>query len=89
MTPLLRDMIALHDGNVDEPRRELAAAGEMPDDEGSFMAVVRATIMDMRSLFNGLYESVLPGLIDGENPISRSTTRRFGRSRRRMISRAC
>jgi hypothetical protein len=60
MTPLLRDMIALHDGNVDEPRRELAAAGEMPDDEGSFMAVVRATIMDMRSLFNGSTKAYCP-----------------------------
>ncbi len=30
------------------------------------MSVVHKTIMDVRSLFNGLDESVLPGLIDGE-----------------------
>jgi uncharacterized protein (TIGR02284 family) len=66
MTPLFRDMIALHEGNANELARELATAGEMPGDEGSFMTVVHKTIMDVRSLFNGLDESVLPGLIDGE-----------------------
>jgi uncharacterized protein (TIGR02284 family) len=66
MTPLFRDMIALHEGNADELGRELATAGEKPDDGGSFMTVVHKTIMDVRSLFNGLDESVLPGLIDGE-----------------------
>jgi len=30
------------------------------------MTVVHKTIMDIRSLFNGLGQSVLPGLIDGE-----------------------
>ena len=30
------------------------------------MTVVHETIMDVRSMFNGLDESVLPGLIDGE-----------------------
>jgi coenzyme F420 hydrogenase subunit beta len=35
-------------------------------DKGSFMTLVHQTIMDVRSLFNGLDESVLPGLIDGE-----------------------
>ena len=66
MTPLFRDMIALHEGNAAELARELTKANEIPDDEGSFMTVVHKTIMDVRSLFNGLDESVLPGLIDGE-----------------------
>jgi uncharacterized protein (TIGR02284 family) len=66
MTPLFRDMIGLHQGNADELARELTKANEIPDDEGSFMTVVHKTIMDVRSLFNGLDESVLPGLIDGE-----------------------
>lgn len=38
----------------------------MPGDEGSFMTIVHKNIMDVRSLFNGLDESVLPGPIDGE-----------------------
>ena len=66
MSPLFREMIALHDGNARELARELTKANEIPDDKGSFMTVVHQAIMDVRSLFNGLDESVLPGLIDGE-----------------------
>ena len=66
MSPLFRDMIALHEGNAGELKRELTKANEIPDDKGSFMTVVHQTIMDVRSLFDGLDESVLPGLIDGE-----------------------
>jgi uncharacterized protein (TIGR02284 family) len=66
MTPLFRDMIALHERNADELARELTMANEIPDEKGSFMTVIHETIMDVRSMFNGLDESVLPGLIDGE-----------------------
>lgn len=66
MSPLFSDMIALHETNARELARELTKANEIPDDNGSFMTVVHKTIMDVRSLFNGLDESVLPGLIDGE-----------------------
>jgi uncharacterized protein (TIGR02284 family) len=66
MTPLFRDMVALHEHNADELARALTKANEIPDEKGSFMTVVHETIMDVRSMFNGLDESVLPGLIDGE-----------------------
>ncbi len=66
MTLLFRDMIALHDGHAAELARELVKVNEIPDDGGSFMSTVHATIMDVRSLFGGLDQSVLPGLIDGE-----------------------
>lgn len=66
MTPLFRDMIAVHESHAGELARELNKANEIPDDAGSFMTTVHKTIMDVRSLFNGLDESVLPGLIDGE-----------------------
>jgi uncharacterized protein (TIGR02284 family) len=66
MTPLFRDMIALHDSHATELARELTKNNELADEEGSFMTVVHKTIMDVRSMFNGLDESVLPGLIDGE-----------------------
>ena len=46
--------------------QQLSAAGEKPDESGSFMSTVHRTIMDVRSLFGGLDDSVLPGLIDGE-----------------------
>lgn len=66
MTPLFRDMIALHDGHAAELARELQKNNELPDEEGSFMTTVHETIMDLRSMFDGLDESVLPSLIDGE-----------------------
>ncbi|MFT4276573.1 MAG: PA2169 family four-helix-bundle protein [Rhodopseudomonas sp.] len=66
MTPLFRDMIALHHGNAEELAGMLINAGETADDSGSFMSVVHRTIMSVRSLFDGLDGSVLPGLIDGE-----------------------
>ncbi len=66
MTLLFAQMIALHQDHADELAKELAVAGEKPDDSGSFMSTVHKTIMDVRALFDGLDESVLPGLIDGE-----------------------
>lgn len=66
LTPLFAEMIALHESHAAELARELTKANEIPDDKGSFMTLVHKTIMDVRSLFNGLDESVLPGLIDGE-----------------------
>ncbi|RJF77987.1 PA2169 family four-helix-bundle protein [Rhodopseudomonas palustris] len=66
LTSLFRDMIALHHSNADELAALLIGAGEQADDSGSFMSVVHRTIMSVRSLFDGLDGSVLPGLIDGE-----------------------
>ncbi|ABD08717.1 conserved hypothetical protein [Rhodopseudomonas palustris HaA2] len=66
LTSLFRDMIALHHGNAEELAGMLLNAGEEADDSGSFMSVVHKTIMSVRSLFDGLDGSVLPGLIDGE-----------------------
>ncbi len=66
LTPLFQDMIALHAKNADELAAELREAGQTADDKGSFMSSVHRTIMSVRSLFDGLGESVLPGLIDGE-----------------------
>jgi uncharacterized protein (TIGR02284 family) len=66
MTPLFRDMIAVHSQNGDELAASLRAQGEKVDDNGSFMSTVHRAIISFRSLFNGLDESVLSGLIDGE-----------------------
>ena len=66
MTPLFREMMELHERNVAELARALARDNEVADEKGSFMTVVHETIMDVRSMFDGLEESVLLGLIDGE-----------------------
>jgi uncharacterized protein (TIGR02284 family) len=66
MTPLFREMIALHEHNAAELASLLKAAGVQSNDDGSFMSTVHRTIMSVRGLFGGLGESVVPGLIDGE-----------------------
>jgi len=66
LTSLFRDMIALHENNAKELSACLVRSGVPVNDDGSFMTVVHRTIMKIRSLFNGLGEGVLPGLIDGE-----------------------
>ena len=66
MTPLFKEMIALHSAHADELRSELQKLGEEADQSGSFMTNVHRTIVSIRALFNGLDDSVLPGLIDGE-----------------------
>jgi uncharacterized protein (TIGR02284 family) len=66
LTSLFRAMIALHETNAGELSACLVRAGAPVNDDGSFMSVVHRTIMSVRSLFDGLGESVLPGLIDGE-----------------------
>ncbi len=63
---LFREMIAIHQKNEDELTVQLRKRGDAADEDGSFMSTVHRTIMDIRSLFGGLDDSVLPGLIDGE-----------------------
>lgn len=66
MTPLFREMIALHATNAEELAAALSGSGIVPDENGSFMSTVHRTVISIRSIFGGLDESVLPGLIDGE-----------------------
>jgi len=63
---LLVKMGDLHDTHADELARALIERGEEVQEDGSFMGLVHRTIMDIRSLFGALDESILPGLIDGE-----------------------
>ena len=70
LTSLFREMIALHDRHHGEIDACLRRAGETPDESGSFLSVVHRTIFKVRSILTGLDESVLPGLIDGEERIA-------------------
>jgi uncharacterized protein (TIGR02284 family) len=67
MSSLFRDMIALHTKNADELAAALHQAGVPVNDSASFMSTVHRTVISIRSLFGGLGQSVLPGLIDGES----------------------
>jgi hypothetical protein len=66
MTPLFQRLIVLHTKNAADLAVELHRSGVPAGDDGSFMTTVNRTIMGVRSLFGGLGESVVPGLIDGE-----------------------
>ena len=69
LTPLFRDMIALRSRDAAELSRLLTALGAQVDNEGSFMSAVHRTVISIRSVFSELDESILPGLIDGEERI--------------------
>lgn len=66
LSPLFLDMVALHDVNAGEIDQVLIRLGEPSDTERSFMSVVNHAITNVRALFDGLGEGLLPGLIDGE-----------------------
>jgi uncharacterized protein (TIGR02284 family) len=69
LTPLFRDMIALRNKHAAELAEHLRALGEKVDNEGSFMSTVHRTVISIRSVLTGLDDSILPGLIDGEERI--------------------
>lgn len=69
LTPLFREMIALHEAHADALAADLARHGEQVDDNGSFLSTIHRAVMSVRALFGGLDESVLPGLIDGEERV--------------------
>ena len=66
LTPLFQDMIALHQTHSEALAADLKRHGEEVDDSGSFLSTIHRTVISIRALFGGLDESVLPGLIDGE-----------------------
>lgn len=66
LSPLFGDMIEMHGHNAAELEAALNRRGETAGEDGSFMSTVHRTIMSIRGLFGGLDNSVLPGLIDGE-----------------------
>lgn len=67
--PLLRDMIAIRSEAVDEIGDVLTGLGEPASNEGSLLSTVHHAVISIRSLFSGVNESMLPGLIDGEQRI--------------------
>jgi uncharacterized protein (TIGR02284 family) len=69
LTPLFREMIALRTEHADALEQHLRAMGQPVDAKGSFMSSVHRAVISIRSVITGLDESVLPGLIDGEERI--------------------
>jgi len=62
----LRD---LHEQHIGELTVALTARGAASPDDGSKMTMVHKAILNLRALFSGLNENILPGVIDGEERI--------------------
>lgn len=66
---ICREMIALRRTDHEELHRALIAAGEKPDDDGSFMTTVHETVVAVRAAFTGIGKKTLPAFISGEEEI--------------------
>jgi uncharacterized protein (TIGR02284 family) len=66
MSSLFRDMMAFHQHSAEALGAYLKSYGEIVDDQGSYMTTVNRTVITIRSLFGGLDETIIPGLVDGE-----------------------
>ena len=66
LAPLFRDMIELHATNARELALDLQKNGELAEESGLATNAVHSPLMNARAFLNGPDESVLEGLIDGE-----------------------
>lgn len=69
MAAFFSDMLALKDRHVSELEHLLRERGVVPDESGSFLTTINRAIFSIKSVFGGVDESVIPGLIDGESRI--------------------
>lgn len=66
---VFKDLLELRDDHIAELDRLLREKGETPDEDGSWMTPIHEAIMNVRSWFGGLDESVFQGVISGEEDI--------------------
>src|SRR6201994_3702225 len=64
-------MAALRREDHVELHQTLLAAGETPDENGSFMTTVHETVIKVRAAITGISEKTLPAFISGEEEIAK------------------
>jgi uncharacterized protein (TIGR02284 family) len=69
LSPLFRELLALHNKDHAELHQVISKTGETPDDSGSFMSTVHRVVIDMRAAITGLDENALSAFISGEESI--------------------
>lgn len=69
MAAFFASMLELKDRHVIGLEGLLRQRGQVPDESGSFLTTINRAIFSIRSVFGGVDENVLPGLIDGETRI--------------------
>jgi uncharacterized protein (TIGR02284 family) len=66
---ICKEMISLRHTDHLELHQALIAAGEVPDDNGSFMSVVHETVVGVRAAISGISKKTLPAFASGEEHI--------------------
>jgi hypothetical protein len=64
-------MATLRQKDRAELHQALLAAGETPDENGSFMTTVHETVVSVRAAITGISEKTLPAFISGEEEITK------------------
>jgi uncharacterized protein (TIGR02284 family) len=66
---LCKEMISLRHTDHLELHQSLVLAGEVPDENGSFMSVVHETVIGVRAALTGISKKTLPAFASGEEHI--------------------
>ena len=64
-----REMFSLRHDDHMELHQALVTAGEVPDENGSFMSVVHETVVGVRACLTGISKKTLPAFASGEEHI--------------------
>jgi uncharacterized protein (TIGR02284 family) len=66
---ICKEMISLRHTDHRELHQSLILAGEVPDENGSFMSVVHETVVGVRAALSGISKKTLPAFVSGEENI--------------------
>jgi uncharacterized protein (TIGR02284 family) len=66
---ICREMFSLRHTDHMELHQALITAGEVPDEDGSFMSVVHETVVGVRAALTGISKKTLPSFASGEEHI--------------------
>ena len=66
---ICKEMISLRHTDHQELHQSLILAGEVPDENGSFMSVVHETVVGVRAALTGISKKTLPAFASGEQNI--------------------
>jgi|SRR5271168_2825408 len=78
---LCKEMISLRHTDHLELHQSLVLAGEVPDENGSFMSVVHETVVGVRAALSGISKKTLPAFASGEENIVEEYDEAFTRAR--------
>jgi len=66
---ICREMISLRHSDHLDLHQSLILAGEVPDENGSFMSMIHETVIGVRAAISGISKKTLPTFASGEEDI--------------------